>query len=73
MNSFWIDGKKCSFLSLNTHIVNKLLFNDDQNKKKGRPIKISENRVLEGKSADNFNFQWRRTKEKKEGYSWLQP
>ena len=38
----------------NTSIVKRLLFNDDQNKKRGRPIKTLEHHVLEGKSADNF-------------------
>ena len=38
----------------NTSIVKRLLFNDDQNKKRGRPIKTLEDHVLEGKSADNF-------------------
>ena len=39
----------------NTSIVKRLLFNDDQNKKRGRPIKTLEDHVLEGKSADNFD------------------
>ena len=30
------------------------LVSDDQNKKRGRPIKTLEDHVLEGKSADNF-------------------
>ena len=38
----------------NTNIVKRLLFNDDQNKKRGRPIKTLEDHVLDGKSADNF-------------------
>ena len=38
----------------NDSIVKRLLFNDDQNKKRGRPIKTLEDYVLEGKSADNF-------------------
>ena len=38
----------------NTSIVKRLLFNDDKNKKRDRPMKILEDHVLEGKSADNF-------------------
>ena len=38
----------------NTSIVKRLLFNDDQNKKRGRPIKTFEYHVIDGKSADNF-------------------
>ena len=38
----------------NDSIVKRLLFNDDQNKKRGKPIKTLEDHVLEGKPADNF-------------------
>ena len=38
----------------NTSIVKRLLFNDDRNRKRGRPIKTLEDHVLEGRSADSF-------------------
>ena len=46
-----------------------LLFNDDQHKKRGRPIKTLDDNELEGKSADNF-YREALTK-KKEEYGWL--
>ena len=38
----------------NTSIVKRLLFNDNRNQKRGRPIKTLEDHVLEGRSADTF-------------------
>ena len=38
----------------NSSIIKRLLFNDNENRKKGRPIKTLEDHVLEGKLADNF-------------------
>ena len=38
----------------NDSIVKRLLFNDDQNKKRDRPIKTLKDHVLERKSADHF-------------------
>ena len=35
-------------------IVRRLLFNDNQNTKRGKPIKTLEDHVLIEKSADNF-------------------
>ena len=38
----------------NTSIIKRLLFNDNENRKKERPTKTLEDHVLEGKSADQF-------------------
>ena len=38
----------------NDSIVKRLLFNDDQNKKRGRPIKTLEDHVLEGNQRTIF-------------------
>ena len=38
----------------NASIVKRLLFDDDQNKKRGNPINTLEDHVLEEKSADSF-------------------
>ena len=38
----------------NDSIMKRLLFNADQNKKRGRPMKTLEDHVLDGKSANSF-------------------
>ena len=56
--NFWASILSCSKISCKIapkiSWVTGLLFNDDQNKKRGRTIKTLEDHVLEGKSADDF-------------------
>ena len=54
----------------NTSIVKRLFFNDNQSKKRVRPIKTRRS-LLEGKSADNFYRE--ALKKRKKGYGWLRP
>ena len=53
-----------------TSIVKRPPFNEDQNKRRGRPIKILEDYVLKGKSADNI---YREALKKTKKDTWLQP
>ena len=41
----------------NDSIVKRLLFNDDQNKKRDRPIKALKDHMLKAKSADNLHSE----------------
>ena len=38
----------------NTNIAKRLLFNDNTNRKRGRPLKTLEDYALDGRSADSF-------------------